>query len=323
MPVPSFASAATGLQTLPGPAGQYRYTFAAMACRCEVVLGGLSEAHSLRLAQLAADEVRRIEAKYSRYRADSVLSRLNRHAGGEWQTLDEETAALLQYAEQLFEESGGLFDITAGVLRRAWDFRSQQPATDAALAPLLALVGWRKVQRRQHAGQHQLCLPLSGMELDFGGFGKEYAADRAAALLQAHGVQHGYVNLGGDLRILGAQTDGRPWQIAIAHPRQPGQSIAHISLVSGALATSGDYERFLLDAGGQRHCHILLPHNGRSVRHFQSVSVIAPLTLTAGSICTLAMLMQADGVAYLRDSGLAWLSIGPDGQMQHADLPGI
>ncbi|WP_338847369.1 FAD:protein FMN transferase [Massilia sp. W12] len=310
------------IQPLPanGAQAQFCYAFAAMACRCEVVLAAPSAAQGLQLAQLAQAEVQRIEAKYSRYRADSVLSGLNASAGGAPCALDAESAALLDYAAALYQESGGLFDISAGVLRRAWDFRSGRRPSPDALQALLPLVGWPRIQRFVEQGQHWLQLP-AGMEVDFGGFGKEYAADRAAAILQQAGVAHGYLNLGGDMRILGPQSDGQPWRIAIQHPRQPQQSIASLALAGGALTTSGDYERFLIE-DGQRHCHILLPHSGQSVRYFQSVSVIAPLAIVAGSACTLAMLMQQDGEAYLQNSGLAWLTVGPSGEVKRCDLPG-
>ncbi|MBI3229408.1 MAG: FAD:protein FMN transferase, partial [Burkholderiales bacterium] len=235
-----------------------------MASRCEVVLAAASEQQAQQLAALAITEVRRIESKYSRYRADSVLSRINAQAGRASVAIDSETASLLDYAEALFVSSAGLFDITSGVLRRAWNFKQQHVPDDESLAPLLALVSWSQVQR----SQQEIFLPQVGMEIDFGGFGKEYAADRAASVLLAQGVQHGYVNLGGDLRIFGPMPDGSAWQIGIADPRasNAGTTCANLPVQSGALATSGDYERYI-EVDGVRHCHILLPHNGHSVRY--------------------------------------------------------
>lgn len=270
-----------------------------------------SEAAARALAQPAIDEVLRIERTYSRYRADSVVGRINAAAGsGEWLALDAEAAGLLDYAAQLHALSGGLFDITSGVLRRAWDFRTPRLPSREELAPLLELVGWQHVERGDGAlygGAAAVRLPRAGMEIDLGGFGKEYAADRAAALLLARGVRHGYLNLGGDLRVLGPQADGAPWRIGIQDPRDQGRTIAAIDIAQGALATSGDYERFF-ELEGRRYCHILDPRSGVPVTHWRSVSVLAPLAVAAGSASTIAMLLGEEAPAFLDGSGFAWLA---------------
>ena len=98
------------------------------------------------------------------------------------------------------------------------------------------------------------------MEIDFGGIGKEYAADRAATVCLEQGIAHGFVNLGGDVRVVGPQPDGAPWRIGIRHPRpsrtDADEAIAGIELTEGAVATSGDYERYF-DIDGERYCHLL------------------------------------------------------------------
>src|SRR5471032_1644029 len=197
-------------------------------------------------------------------------------------------------------------------VRRAWDFRHAQVPSPEVLTPLLALVGWRRVQR----DGDRVHLPQAGMEIDFGGFGKEYAADRAATLLTELGVWHGYVNLGGDMRFIGPQPDGEPWMIGIQDPRDPEGSVASIPVSQGALATSGDYERYF-DLDGQRYCHILDPRSGMPVSHWRSVSVLAPLAIAAGSCATIAMLKQADGLDFLEQSGMSYLAIDHTGRMRH------
>ena len=285
-----------------------------MASRCEVRLAATSEAAALRLAQRAIDEVHRIERKYSRYRADSMVGRINAGAGAAWTALDPETESLLDYAAAMHAASGGLFDITSGVLRRAWDFRRPVLPQPAALAPLLALVGWQRVQR----ARRRIRLPQAGMEIDFGGFGKEYAADRAAAMLSGAGVLHGYVNLGGDMRFVGPRPDGEAWQIGVQDPRHADALSAGIAVSQGALATSGDYERFV-EIDGRRYCHVLDPRSGMPVSHWRSVSVLAPVAIAAGSCATIAMLMQADGLAFLEQSGMAFLAIDQQGEVFRKD----
>ena len=295
-----------------------RLPFEAMACRCEVVIDGVAAlggaAQVQVLAQRAVDEVRRIEHTYSRYRPDSIVSRINAAAGGKPVECDDETVALLTYAHTLYEASDGLFDITSGVLRRAWDFKAHRVPSAAELDALRPLIGWPQVQREGK----QVRLARAGMEIDFGGFGKEYAADRAGALLATLGVQHGYVNLGGDMRVLGPKADGRPWMIGIQHPRKPRELMASIPLQRGGLATSGDYERFFA-ADGKRYCHILDPRSGQPVSYWRTVSVLAPLAVVAGNGSTIAMLMQERGLDFLRASGLDFLAVDHQGLIYRRD----
>jgi thiamine biosynthesis lipoprotein len=289
----------------------FRLSFRAMAADNEIQVHGEDEAAARGAAGAARDEVLRIEAKYSRYRADSVVSRINAAAGGEPVAIDEETATLLAFAGTCFQASGGLFDATSGILRRAWNFAGARVPTDAELAPLLALIGWRHVQ--VSAGTVRLAIP--GMELDFGGFGKEYAVDRAVAILASHGIGSAMVDLAGDVAILGTQPGGSPWRVGIRHPRRPGAIVAALDVHSGAIATSGDYERFV-EVDGMRHCHVLDPRTGRSARGLASVTVQAPSCLVAGSATTVAMLMgPQDGPAWLASMGVRHLCVREDGSI--------
>src|SRR5450631_872657 len=251
----------------------FRFGFPAMASANELQIWAEAEADARRGADAAIADALRIEAKYSRYRDDSVVTRVNREAGLAAVPIDAETAALLRYADQCYRLSEGLFDITAGVLRRTWDFRRTPPLlpTDAALADAVSAIGWCDVEWSEHA----IRLPRGGMEIDFGGICKEYAADRMATLCLEHGLRHVLVNLGGDVRAAGPQHDGAPWSIGIRHPRRTGEVIATVELAGGALATSGDYERFF-EIDDRRYCHLLNARTGWPVRYWQSVSVVAP-----------------------------------------------
>ncbi|HZZ91108.1 MAG TPA: FAD:protein FMN transferase [Usitatibacter sp.] len=273
----------------------HRYRFHAMAAENEVHVHAANAERAAEYASRAIAEVARVEAKYSRYRPDSVVSRINAAAGGAAVEVDAETLELLHYAATCHQHSGGLFDATSGVLRRAWRFDSGRVPSRAELEPLLPLVDWKAVEIEGT----RVRLARAGMELDFGGFGKEYAVDRAACVLAEAGARSAMVNLAGDLAIVGAQPGGRPWSVGVVHPRKARMTVASIPVASGAIATSGDYERFL-EVDGVRHCHILDPRTGRSVRGFQSVTVHAATCLVAGSATTIAMLKG-------RDEGLAWL----------------
>ncbi len=290
-----------------------RVTFRAMASENEVQLYARDPAHGRRAAQAAVDEVYRIEAKYSRYRFDSILSRINAAAGGAPVEIDGETHGLLAYADACHRESGGLFDVTSGVLRRAWRFDSGRVPGDEELARLLPLIGWRDVE---WDAEH-VRLPRAGMEIDFGGIGKEYAVDRALAVLRDQGIASGLVNLAGDLAILGPHPDGSPWRMGIRHPRRDEAMVATLPVTSGAIATSGDYERFM-EVEGVRHCHLLDPRTGRPARGFQSVTVHAPSCLVAGTATTVAMLKGAsDGLAWLESLSLRYLAVAETGEVRN------
>lgn len=298
---------------------RHRQTFRAMAAEHSIELCGSDAALLAAATQAAIDDVLRIETKYSRYRDDSVTTAINRAAGGRPVHIDAETASLLRYADQCHAASGGAFDITSGVLRRAWDFRRTPPSlpAPATLAAAIGLVAWSEVEW----SDNEVRLPRAGMEIDFGGIGKEYAADRAAAICGDLGIGHGLVNLGGDIRAVGPQPDGTPWRVGIQHPRRCGAVAGGFDLAQGALATSGDYERFI-EVDGRRYCHILDARTGMPVSHWQSVSVAAPLCVAAGSCATIAMLLGADAAAFLAQQGVQWLGVSADGRVSgHAGDP--
>lgn len=276
--------------------------FAAMASPCELLFDGTTPAAVRGLGEAMRAETARIEAKWSRYRPDSPLARINRAAGGGAVTVDDETAQLLDYADACFRLSGGLFDPTCGVLRRIWRFDAAtgEPPDQAAVDALLPLIGWQRVSWRRPA----ITLP-AGMELDLGGLGKEYAVDRCLGLARAAGLVHVLVNFGGDLAVAGPRADGGPWQVGswddLAGDPAGGP---RWELRSGAIATSGSTRRFLLHQG-RRYGHILDPRRGRPVVDAPlSVSVAAPTCSQAGLLSTLAMLQGAGAESFLRDQGV-------------------
>ena len=292
------------------------FEFFAMGTPCRIAIEDTVDDVAERAAQVAIAEVRRIEAKYSRYQADSVVSRINAAAGsGRTVEVDEETADLLDFAARLNAFSDGLFDPTTGVLRKAWDFRSARLPDPAQLQAVMACVGWHRVEwQRPH-----IHLAVPGMELDFGGFGKEYATDRAATLLAAAGVASALVNLGGDLRIVGQRARAQGWLLGIADPRKDGAVFASITLHEGALATSGDYERYFEHAG-RRYCHVLDPRSGWPAQGWRSVSVAAPACLAAGAVSTVAMLKGPDGLAFLREQAVDFLAVDATGAVFHEGM---
>jgi thiamine biosynthesis lipoprotein len=259
---------------------------------------------------MAVDEAMRIEQKYSRYRADSLVSQINANAGGEPTALDDETLFLLTHAAKCHAISGGLFDITSGVLRRVWNFAGGVPPDPQQVHDILPLIGWDKVE----LDGRKIRLAKVGMEIDFGGIGKEYAVDRLAGILASAGVKSGIVNLGGDIRVIGPHLDGAPWQIFIAHPRRPGEIATTIALSQGALTTSGDYQKYF-DAHGKRYCHILNSRTGQPVAYWQSVTILFPYCMDAGSYSTMGMLLEREALPFFNERKLQYLLIDPHGEI--------
>ncbi len=290
--------------------GLFSYPFKAMGSPCEIQLFAKTESEAKRVADLARADIERLEQRYSRYRSDSLLSEINRiAASGGRAKVDEETASLLDYANTCYRQSGGLFDITSGLLRQAWRFDKGQLPDPAQIESLLVRVGWHKLLWQAPFLEFE-----PGMELDFGGVVKEYAADRAATVCWNAGARHGIVNLGGDIKIIGPRPDGIAWRIGIRHPRREGAMVESLALHSGSVASSGDYERCIV-MDGVRFGHVLNPKTGWPVHHMASVTVVGEFCVVAGSASTIAMLKEKDGPAWLEGMGLPHVWIDVEGRM--------
>jgi thiamine biosynthesis lipoprotein len=213
--------------------------------------------------------------------------------------VDAETTALIDFAKSSFQGSQGAFDITCGVLRRVWHFDgSERVPSMAAIKPLLELIGFDKLTWQSP----WLTVP-EGMEIDLGGIGKEFAVDRALALVTAQRKEAVLVNFGGDLACRGVPRSGA-WQVGIEQPLEPLQAALLLELKSGALATSGDTHRYLMHQG-RRLGHILDPRTGWPVEGGPaSVTVAAGSCTEAGTLATLALLQGAGAGAFLRGQGV-------------------
>jgi len=274
--------------------------FRAMGSPCELVCETPRRSLALALAERVAAEAWRIEDKFSRYLDSNVIHRIN-SADGQRLEVDDETAQLLDFAHTLHELSDGRFDITSGVLREAWSFDgSDRVPSQERIDAALGRVGWQRVSWRNPILQ----MPAA-MEIDLGGIGKEYAADRCAALIRKDNTVSCLVNFGGDLVATRAPTQRRNWKVAIEGERS-NEPERLLDLKEGALATSGDARRFILK-DGVRYGHILDPVTGWPVTDApHSVTVAAGSCTQAGMISTLAMLQGAGAEEFLETQQLAY-----------------
>ena len=281
--------------------GHWVGTFSAMASPCEVLMDVEHRQEARRLLAIAADEAWRVEDKFSRYLPGNIVDTINRSDGAPV-AVDEETARLLDFAARLNALSEGRFDITSGVLRRVWSFDGcRTPPSADEIAAVLPLVGWR---RADWDGERLRLEP--GMQIDFGGIGKEYAVDRAAGLVAAASTASCVVNFGGDLAMTRPRTHGEAWRIGIEDVAAQRRASRLVLLRSGALATSGTTKRFVL-ADGVRYGHILDPASGWPVEGCpRSVTVAAGSCVEAGMLATLAMLQGAGAEAFLAPQGVRY-----------------
>lgn len=290
---------------------QYNFSFKAMACQNELSLYCKNKELAQTIADEAIETVNTLEERYSRYLPTSLLSKINASAGkANGIVVDDETVALLNYAQTCYQQSDGLFDVTSGILRNVWNFKGNRLPEQRDIEATLKLIGWDKLEWKPP----RLTLPIPGMELDFGGIVKEYAADRCASVCITKGIKHGMVNMGGDIHIIGPHPDDNPWKIGIQDPDNPDNIITTVELKYGGFASSGDYQR-CIEVGGQRYSHILNPKTGWPVQGLRAVSVIAPHCLIAGSASTTAMLKGEGGKQWLETIGLPYLWVDDRGEL--------
>lgn len=268
--------------------------FSAMASPCDILFDTQDTKLAEALVRKAAHETWRIEQKFSRYREDGIIPRIN-NSEGRAVIVDDETAMLLDFAFQCYEISDGLFDITSGVLRRAWKFDGSDRLPEAGLIEsLLPQIGLEKVDWQKPQIRLQ-----PGMEIDFGGIGKEYAVDRVLQLLTESASLPVLVNFGGDIAASGARANGEAWKVGIEAINCPDTAEGVVAFRQGGIATSGDAQRFLLK-DGIRYSHILNPKTGWPVENSpHAITVLADNCTQAGILSTLAMLQGPDAEAFL------------------------
>ncbi len=270
--------------------GLRRLTFPALGTTCEVQYACDRDATAVTFERAMLGWVQAFEAKYSRFRPDSLISRINAAAGREWVAIDPEMEQMLKLCDTLHFLTQGILDPTLLPLMRLWDYKAECPTIpdDAQVSAALKLIGWQKVLRQPG----RIFLPEPGMALDFGGFGKEYAVDVVAQIAVDHGISDVLVDFGHDLRALG-RPPGRPaWHIGLEDPRRPGTSAASIALIGNrGIASSGDYiRRFTI--GGRRYGHIIDPRTGRPVANgCVQATAVAATCLHAGVLSTTAFIL--------------------------------
>lgn len=266
--------------------------FSAMGTACSIKFRLEDDLEALRFGADVLGWIGGFEAKFSRYRVDSVISKINVAAGGCWVEIDDETSHMLDLAGSLHRRTQGILDPTLLPLQLVWDWRKARerlPET-GDVERARALTGWAKVERRPGA----VYLPERGMGLDFGGFGKEYAVDYVARMATQRGIKDALIDFGRDIFAMGGNGKQPFWHVGIEDGNRPGECWGGLAVSGRAVSASGDYARNFTH-GGKRYGHILDPRTGWPVANgMRAVTVVASSCLEAGAYSTAVFVLGSE-----------------------------
>jgi len=239
----------------------------------------------------AVEEIKRIEKLFTTFDESSQTNLINRNAGIAPVKVDREVYGLIERSKKISTLTQGAFDITYGSIdKRLWNFdKTMTSLPDAQTAKkLVRLINYRNVILDEK--NCSVFLKEKGMRIGFGGIGKGYAAEKAKSLLQQKGVKSGIINAAGDLTAWGHQPNGKPWTIGIADPDTKRQAFSFLEITNTSIATSGNYEKFVL-IDGKKYSHTIDPKTGLPVRGIKSVTIICPNAEIADAMATPVMIM--------------------------------
>lgn len=240
---------------------------------------------------LAVEEIRRIEKLLTTFNQNSQTNQINEQAGVAAVKVDPEVFELIERSIRISSVTDGAFDITYGSIdKKLWNF-DQTMDTLPSLAQaksMVRLINYKNIILNQK--ESTVMLKEAGMRLGFGGIGKGYAAEKAKALLIKQGVKSGIVNASGDLTTWGNQPNGKPWTIGIVDPDQKKQPFSYLDVTNMAVATSGNYEKYVM-IDGVKYSHTINPKTGLPVTGIKSVTIISPNAEIADAMATPVTIM--------------------------------
>ena len=227
-------------------------------------------------------EIDRVEQLLSEWRETSEISEVNRQASRQAVAVGPDLFTVVEQSVRISEITHGAFDVTFAGCGSVWSIRERRIPADREIDECLVHVGYRRLELDPVGST--IFLPTEQMRIGIAGIGKGYGVDRAAEVLEVHGIDGYIVDGGGDIRLAGSNVD-RPWIVGIADPRREGRLQATLEPGRGAIVTSGDYQRYF-EKDGVRYHHILDPATGRPARGSVAVTVIAPTAIDADALAT-------------------------------------
>jgi len=277
----------------------YRQSMKLMGNRFEITVVADDEIWAGQMINAAVSEIQRIEALLTTFNNNSDTNRINEQAGIAPVPVSREVWQLVQRSLRISSLTQGAFDITYGsVDKRLWNFdKTMKALPDAAVAKkMVRLINYRNVVVNEQEGT--VFLKEKGMRIGFGGIGKGYAAEKAREMLQQMGVKSGIVNASGDLTAWGLQPDGKPWTVGIAHPDMAGLPFSYLNISDMAIATSGNYEKYIV-VNGKKYSHTIDPRTGLPVTGIKSVSIICANAEMADAMATPVTIMGIEAGLFM------------------------
>lgn len=262
-----------------------------MGNRFEITVVGSDRVWAETKIDLAIAEIRRIEQLLTTFNDHSQTNQINAQAGIAPVKVDREVFDLIQRSLRISAITDGAFDITYGSIdKRLWNFDQQMKTLpdEKSAQKMVKLINYKNVLLNE--ADHSVMLKEKGMRIGFGGIGKGYAAEMAKALLIKEGVESGIVNASGDLVTWGRQANGSPWTIGIANPDHREVPFSYLDVTNMAVATSGNYEKFV-EINGKKYSHTINPKTGLPVTGIKSVTIISPNAEIADAMATPVTIM--------------------------------
>lgn len=279
-----------------------------------VEITAVAPSETLAQAALTAGfhEIRRLENLLSTWIETSELSRVNQAAGQEPVSVSDETFSLLTRAVEIADYTDGGFNIAIGPAVKLWNIpEAPRIPSEIELEIAAQYVDYHRINL--DPARRAVFLEKPGMQIDVGGIGKGFAAEKAAAFMREVGASGGLVAVAGDFRVFGKRADGTAWPIGIQHPRQPGKVLATLDATDEAISTAGDYARFFIKDDVRYH-HILDPRTLQPARLCQSVTIVAPDGATADGLDTGVFVMgPVRGLALVERLGLGAVIVDAGG----------
>lgn len=277
-----------------------------MGNRFEITLEAATENELDFFLQKAVQEISRIETLLTTYQKDSETNLINQNAGIKPVKVSLETFDLIKRSIKISEITQGAFDITYGSLdQKFWNFDTQMTSLPPKelLQKNIELINYQNIELDPE--KRTVFLRRKGMRIGFGGIGKGYAAEKTKNLLKSMGVKTGIINASGDLSCWGRPEFGEAWTIGIAHPDFSNMPFSTLEVTDLAIATSGNYEKFIL-IDGKKYSHTIDPKTGYPIQGIKSVTVLSPNAEISDAFATpisimgiragLAMVNQMQGI---------------------------
>lgn len=240
---------------------------------------------------IGVEEVKRIEKLLTTFSEESVTALINKHAGLEPIYVPDEVFYLIERCQRISNITQGAFDITYGSVDKSyWNFDTKMTRLPdlKESAKAVKLVNYKNIIL--NSSEKTVFLKNRGMRIGFGGIGKGYAAEMAKQKMKQSGIENGVVNAAGDLTAWGTQVDGRHWTIGIADPNHKLSLISQFEIVEKSVATSGDYEKFVI-IDGKRFSHTIDPVTGMPAQGIKSVTIICGNAELADALTTPIIVM--------------------------------